>query len=89
MEKTELKYWYLKRKLGITIHFSEIIKLQFEGEKKAINCFVFHCLITDWSKSVGWGAPEQRGGGLSVFEPLAGGGSCNFQLPMGVGHSTY
>jgi len=30
--------------------------------------------------------PEQRGGGSSVFEPLEGGGSFNFQLPMGVGH---
>ena len=32
------------------------------------------------------GGPEQRGGGSSVFEPLEGGGSFNFQLPMGVGH---
>ena len=29
----ESKYsWYLKRKLGVTMHFSEIIKLQFEKE---------------------------------------------------------
>ena len=28
----------------------------------------------------------QRGDGSSVFEPLVGGGSFNFQLPMGVGH---
>ena len=41
MEKAELgKYsWYLKRKLGVTMHFSEIIKLQFH--KNAIPCFVF------------------------------------------------
>ena len=32
---------YLKRKLGITIHFLEIIKLQF-GKKKPIHCFVFY-----------------------------------------------
>ena len=47
-----------------------------------------HCSssIRDWSKSIGWGGPEQRGGGSSVFEPLVRGGSFNFQLPMGVGH---
>ena len=32
------------------------------------------------------GGPEQRGGGSLVFEPLVRGGSCNFQLPIGVGH---
>ena len=35
------------------------------------------------------GGPEQRGGGSSVFEPLVRGGSCNFQLPMGVGHPVF
>ena len=30
--------WYTKRKLGVTTHFSEIIKLQFG--KNAIHCFV-------------------------------------------------
>ena len=42
--------WYPKRKLGVTMHFSEIIKLQHE--KSAIHCFVLHwffescCLIS-------------------------------------------
>ena len=33
-EKAELSkcFWYLKRKLGVTMHFSEIIKLQFRGK---------------------------------------------------------
>ena len=35
------------------------------------------------------GGPEQRGGGSSVFEPLVRGGSCNFQLPTGVGHPVF
>ena len=40
-EKAELSKcsWYPKRKLGVTMHFSEIIKLQFA--KNAIHCFVF------------------------------------------------
>ena len=44
--------------------------------------------IRDWSKSIGWGGLEERGGGLSVFEPLVRGGSCNFHLSMG-GRSSY
>ena len=39
--------------------------------------------IRDWSKSIGWGGPEKRGGGPSIFEPLVRDGSCNFQLTMG------
>ena len=45
-EKAELSKcsWYLKRKLGVTMNFSEIIKQSFIfGEKKAIHCFVFYC----------------------------------------------
>ena len=30
----------LKRNLGVTMHFSEIIKLQFD-KKNAMHCFVF------------------------------------------------
>ena len=35
-EKEELSKcsWYLKRKLGVTTHFSEIIKLQFIGKER-------------------------------------------------------
>ena len=40
---------------------------------------------SDWSKSIGEGGPEQRGGGSWGFEPSAKGGSCNFQLPLGGG----
>ena len=35
-------------------------------------------MVRDWSKSIGGGGLEQRGGGSSVFEPLVRGGSCNF-----------
>ena len=31
----------LKRKLGVTMHFSEIIKLQFDEKKNVIHCLVF------------------------------------------------
>ena len=43
VEKAELSKsrWYPKRKFGVTLHFSEIIKLQF-GEN-AIHCFVLYC----------------------------------------------
>lgn len=46
------------------------------------------CLISfkGLGKSIGVGGPEKRRGGSSVFEPLVGDGSFNFQLPMGVGH---
>ena len=42
-EKAELSKcsWCLKKKLGVTTHFSEIIKLQFD-KKNAIHCFVFY-----------------------------------------------
>ena len=42
----------------------------------------------DWSKSIGGGGPEQRGGGSGGFEPCARGGSGNFKLPLG-GWSPY
>ena len=40
--KTDLSkgYWYRKRKLGLTIHFSEIMKLQF-GKK----CHTLFCIL--------------------------------------------
>ena len=40
-EKAELGKcsWYLKRELEVMMHFSDIIKLQFD--KNAIHCFVF------------------------------------------------
>ena len=48
-EKAELSKcsWYPKRKLGVTMRFSEIIKLQFEKKKtnKPIHCFVFYCFF--------------------------------------------
>ena len=37
------------------------------------------------SKSIGWGGPERRRGGSSVFAPCARGGSINFQLTLGGG----
>ena len=39
-EKVDLsKYsWYPKRKLGVTMHFSEIIKFQFEKERHTLLC---------------------------------------------------
>ena len=46
-------------------------------------------LFRDWSKIIGWGGPEQRGAGSSVFEPLVRGGSCSFQLPMDGGSSYF
>ena len=45
--------------------------------------------LRDWSKSIGVGGPEQRGGGSSVFEPLVRGGSFNFQLPLRGGSSCF
>ena len=41
-EKTELSKcsWYPKRKLGVTIHFSEIIKLQFGKECHTLLCIL-------------------------------------------------
>ena len=44
-EKSELSKcsWYLKRKFGVTMHFSEIIKLQIG--KNAIHCLVFYCFL--------------------------------------------
>ena len=42
-------------------------------------------IIRDWSKSIGGGGPEQRGGWSRGFDPLQRGGSCNFQLPLGGG----
>ena len=39
-EKAELSKWswYSKRKLGVTMHFSEIIKLQFGKERHTLLC---------------------------------------------------
>ena len=47
VEKAELSicFWYLKRKLGVTMHFSEIIELQFR--KNPIHCFIFLVLFRD------------------------------------------
>ena len=44
-EKAELSkcFWYPRRKMGVTIHFSEIIKLQYG--KNAMHCFVFYCFL--------------------------------------------
>ena len=32
--------WYPKRKLGVTMHFIEIIKLQFEKERRTLLCIL-------------------------------------------------
>ena len=39
-------------------------------------------VVGDWSKSIGGGGTEQRGGGSWGFELCERGGSCNFQLPL-------
>ena len=41
-EKAELSQcsWYPKRKLGVTTHFSEIIKLQFGKERHTLLCIL-------------------------------------------------
>ena len=41
-EKAELSkwFWYSKRKLGVTMHFSEIIKLQFGGKRHTVLCIL-------------------------------------------------
>ena len=36
-------FQYPKRKFGVTMHFAEIIKLQFE--KNAIHCFLFYSFL--------------------------------------------
>ena len=36
-------FWYPKRELGVSMHFSAIIKLQFG--KNTIHCFVFYCSV--------------------------------------------
>ena len=43
-EKTELSKfsWYPKRKLGVTMHFSEIIKLQLGKERHTLLCILNH-----------------------------------------------
>ena len=41
--------------------------------------------LRDWSKSILESGPEQKGGGSSVFEPLARGGSFDCQRPIGGG----
>ena len=54
-------------------------------------CYIPSCNILGTGQKVqgggGWGGPEQRGGGSSVFEPLVRGGSFNFQLPLSGGSS--
>ena len=42
--RTEQMLLVSKRKFGVTMNFSEIIKLQFE-KKNAIHCFVFYCFF--------------------------------------------
>ena len=41
-EKVDLSKhsWYPKRKMGVTMHFSEIIKLQFEKERHTLLCIL-------------------------------------------------
>ena len=41
-EKAELSkhFWYPKRKLGVTMHFSEIIKLQFGEKRHTLLCIL-------------------------------------------------
>ena len=41
-----------------------------------------HFQLRNWSKSIGGGGPEQRGGESWGFEPCERGGSCSFQLPL-------
>ena len=54
-----------------------VLKISHSLYSKRVRVFE-NKTLRDWSKSIGRGGPEQRGGGSSVFEPLVKGGSCNF-----------
>ena len=60
-EKVDLsKYsWYPKRKLGVTTHFWEIIKLQFEKERHTLLCILklFTDIIHELSLKNAWLPP--------------------------------
>ena len=60
-EKVDLsKYsWYSKRKLGVTMHFSEIIKLQFEKDCHTLLCILklFTNIIHELSLKNAWLPP--------------------------------
>ena len=60
-EKVDLsKYsWYPKRKLGVTMHFREIIKLQFEKEHHTLLCILklFTKIIHELSLKNAWLPP--------------------------------
>ena len=61
-EKVDLsKYsWYPKRKLGVTMHFREIIKLQFEKERYSLLCILklFTDIIHGLSLKNAWLPPN-------------------------------
>ena len=45
--------------------------------------------IRGWSKSRGWGGPEENGGWFSKFRALAKGGSPQFSASGRVGHDSF
>ena len=51
--------WYPKRKLGVTMHFGEIIKLQFEKECHTLLCILklFTDIIHELSLKNAWLPP--------------------------------
>ena len=61
LEKVDLsKYsWYPKRKLGVAMHFWEIIKLQFEKEHLILLCILklFRDIIHELSVKNAWLPP--------------------------------
>ena len=60
-EKVDLSKhsWYSKRKLGVTMHFSEIIKLQFAKERLTLLCILklFTNIIHELSLKNAWLPP--------------------------------
>ena len=51
--------WYPKRKLGVTTHFSEIIKLQFGKERHTLLCILklFTNIVNQLSSKNAWLPP--------------------------------
>ena len=60
-EKVDLSkyYWYPKRKLGVTMHYSEIIKLQFDKKRHTWLCILklFTNIVHELSLKNAWLPP--------------------------------
>ena len=80
--------------IDVTFMFNGFNVVRIERSRKCLinyknitSNYRYH--IRDWSKSIGEGGLEQKGGGSSVFEPLARGGSFYCQRPIGGGSSYF